>query len=79
MPKNFSNPDNRTETHPQACGANQATCMNGDCIARSKICDGVFDCTDGSDENGCRSGRCEPNEFQCNNRKCVLKTWRCGK
>ena len=53
--------------------------MNGDCIARSKICDGVFDCTDGSDENGCRSGRCEPNEFQCSNRKCVLKTWRCGK
>lgn len=20
---------------------------------------------------------CEPNEFQCNNRKCVLKTWLC--
>ena len=20
---------------------------------------------------------CEPNEFQCDNRKCVLKTWRC--
>ena len=20
---------------------------------------------------------CEPNEYQCNNKKCVLKTWRC--
>ncbi|XP_070509913.1 basement membrane-specific heparan sulfate proteoglycan core protein-like isoform X1 [Chironomus tepperi] len=68
---------NRSVITPPACGASQATCMNGDCIARNKICDGVFDCTDGSDENGCRSGRCEPNEFQCSNRKCVLKTWRC--
>lgn len=23
------------------------------------------------------NGQCEPNEFQCNNKKCVLKTWRC--
>lgn len=51
--------------------------MNGDCILRTSICDGIFDCPDGSDENGCSSGRCEPNEFQCANRKCVLKTWRC--
>lgn len=21
--------------------------------------------------------RCEPNEFQCDNGRCVLKTWRC--
>jgi hypothetical protein len=51
--------------------------MNGDCIAKSKICDGIFDCTDGSDENSCSLERCEPNEFKCSNRKCVLKTWRC--
>lgn len=24
-----------------------------------------------------RNGMCEPNEFQCSNRKCVLKTWLC--
>lgn len=70
--------DNRTEQIvPVACGPNQATCMNGECIIKSKICDGIFDCADGSDENSCSSGRCEPNEFKCNNRKCVLKTWRC--
>ena len=22
-------------------------------------------------------GDCEPNEFQCDNRRCILKTWRC--
>lgn len=62
---------------PQVCQSHEATCMNGECISKSKICDGVFDCTDGSDENSCRPGRCEPNEFRCSNRKCVLKTWRC--
>lgn len=54
--------------------------MNGECIPKQKICDGVYDCKDGSDEASCsKLTGCEPNEFQCNNRKCVLKTWRCGK
>lgn len=64
---------------PSACGYNQATCMNGECIDRSQICDGHHDCADGSDENSCRGihGLCEPNEYKCANKKCVLKTWRC--
>lgn len=54
--------------------------MSGDCIPKRKLCDGVFDCQDGSDEASCsKPSGCEPNEFKCNNRKCVLKTWRCGK
>lgn len=52
--------------------------MNGDCIQRTQICDGNFDCRDGSDESGCsKQNHCEPNEFKCANRKCVLKTWLC--
>lgn len=50
--------------------------MNGNCIKKSQICDGNYDCSDGSDESSCKAV-CEPNEFQCANRKCVLKTWRC--
>ena len=33
-----------------ACGLSEATCANGECIAREGICDGRFDCYDRSDE-----------------------------
>lgn len=69
-----------TTTAPtnKGCSPNQATCMNGDCISKAQICNGEYDCNDGSDEQGCsREGRCEPNEFKCTTGKCILKTWRC--
>lgn len=53
--------------------------MNGECIPKNALCNGVPDCNDASDEAGCSiSNRCQPNEFKCINNKCVLKTWRCG-
>ncbi|XP_066903525.1 basement membrane-specific heparan sulfate proteoglycan core protein isoform X5 [Halyomorpha halys] len=63
------------------CGPNQATCYNRDCINKSQVCDGHFDCGDGSDESRCPRfpGSCEPNEFRCSNRRCVLKSWVCDK
>nr|XP_045613717.1 basement membrane-specific heparan sulfate proteoglycan core protein-like isoform X12 [Procambarus clarkii] len=62
---------------PPVCGVNKATCMNGQCIDKDKVCDGTFDCTDASDEMRCNPLGCEPNEFQCDNKRCVLKTWLC--
>ncbi|XP_039497795.1 basement membrane-specific heparan sulfate proteoglycan core protein isoform X32 [Drosophila santomea] len=61
-----------------ACTEYQATCMNGECIDKSSICDGNPDCSDASDEQSCSLGlKCQPNQFMCSNSKCVDRTWRC--
>ncbi|XP_062139227.1 basement membrane-specific heparan sulfate proteoglycan core protein isoform X7 [Drosophila sulfurigaster albostrigata] len=63
---------------PTACSEYQATCMNGECIDKSNVCDGIPHCSDGSDEHSCSQGRrCQPNQFLCSNKKCVERTWRC--
>lgn len=38
---------------PTACGLYEATCANGACIPKNKVCDGTYDCADGSDESRC--------------------------
>ncbi|XP_070074540.1 basement membrane-specific heparan sulfate proteoglycan core protein isoform X24 [Drosophila takahashii] len=70
---------NEREIRPDsACTEYQATCMNGECIDKSGICDGHPDCSDGSDEHSCSLGlKCQPNQFMCSNSKCVDRTWRC--
>ena len=76
--KFFNYIDNHEYNNITGCSGNQATCMSGECIPKSGICNGVFDCADGSDEKTCsKQNSCEPNEFKCRNNKCVLKTWRC--
>ncbi|KAH8286775.1 hypothetical protein KR018_007424, partial [Drosophila ironensis] len=63
---------------PSACSEYQATCMNGECIDKSGICNGTPDCSDASDEQSCSHNRkCLPNQFLCSNSKCVDRTWRC--
>ncbi|KAI8120669.1 Basement membrane-specific heparan sulfate proteoglycan core protein [Lucilia cuprina] len=68
----------RDDRLPSACSNTQATCLNGECIDKSQICDGIPHCSDGSDEHSCSHGRkCHPNQFRCRNSKCVDRVWRC--
>ncbi|XP_036326261.1 modular serine protease-like [Rhagoletis pomonella] len=55
------------------CYENSAHCDNGDCIDQSDLCNGLKDCTDGSDETPARCfGRnCTDSEFQCKYGACI--------
>ena len=62
-----------------ACPSNsEFTCSNGECILKARFCDGLRDCTDGSDEpHGCQ-GRCNKHEYSCNNGRCITKGMKCN-
>lgn len=51
---------------------------NSTCISRIKICNGVADCEDGSDESFC-SGDCGEHSFKCKTTgRCLPASWKCG-
>lgn len=37
----------------QPCKGNEFACSNGFCINQNWVCDGMADCLDNSDEDGC--------------------------
>lgn len=39
--------------HSEGCGREEAACHSGQCILRNYLCDGDYDCEDGSDELNC--------------------------
>ncbi|XP_060136786.1 MAM and LDL-receptor class A domain-containing protein 1 isoform X4 [Zootoca vivipara] len=71
---------------PQTCGSDRFTCSYiKQCVPLSAKCNGVEDCTDGTDEMACPTEQpttgsprhCKEVEFQCANQSCIPSLLRC--
>lgn len=60
--------------HSQQCNDRQLQCGDGTCITSSNVCDGIQDCGDGADEQGCG---CGAGDFLCTNGACIPQSQRC--
>ncbi|XP_037043608.1 serine protease nudel-like isoform X2 [Bradysia coprophila] len=65
--------------HPPVCNGHR--CLLGACLKEDKICNGRFDCQDGSDESDAicknRKEECNFTDLKCGNGKCISKTKFC--
>lgn len=54
-------------------------CRLGQCLLKEQLCNGRFDCDDGSDESSelCSNEGCAITEMRCANNKCVPKSKFC--
>ncbi|ESO96718.1 hypothetical protein LOTGIDRAFT_68388, partial [Lottia gigantea] len=61
------------------CTAEEFKCVDdGLCVEKKYLCNGIFNCRDGSDEVNCSETRtCSEEEFTCNNGRCVPMAFKC--
>ncbi|KAK1118234.1 hypothetical protein K0M31_015280 [Melipona bicolor] len=65
---------------PECDQSTELRCRDGECVPLEGRCDGVSNCKDGSDEEGCpeTTTRCSPGEFACDVSRCILESQRCN-
>ncbi|KAJ8870464.1 hypothetical protein PR048_029486 [Dryococelus australis] len=61
------------------CRADMFRCDASRCITQYWVCDGDYDCVDGSDEDPahCKNSTCGPLQFTCKSGRCIPMTWTC--
>ncbi|KAK6624765.1 hypothetical protein RUM44_011625 [Polyplax serrata] len=63
----------------EECMKNEFICRNGKCLEQDKVCDGIFDCDNGDDEDKCHEIlKCtSPTWFKCNDGQCLSSLMFC--
>lgn len=52
-------------------------CTSGECLEASKVCDGIANCQDGSDEAANCTKVCHIDEFKCSDGQCIAAHLKC--
>jgi len=60
------------------CHKDTFQCQNGQCISWYFVCNGQFNCEDGSDEHECIRGKCPKESFQCSSGDCISRGKLCN-
>ncbi|KAI6192728.1 EGF-like domain-containing protein [Aphelenchoides besseyi] len=69
--------DNSDETDARCggtsrpCSESEFRCNDGHCLAPSKVCNGIIECSDGLDESQCHLRKCQEGMRQCNDGTCL--------
>ncbi|KAG8190914.1 hypothetical protein JTE90_014395 [Oedothorax gibbosus] len=59
------------------CKPDEFKCANHKCISSKKLCDGINDCDDYSDEGRQCDSTCDTGKFRCKNDHCIHSTFVC--